>query len=172
MESSGATNPFEAEWRACLEAHLQHVLVTGDKSNEVTLLEVLKIAGFTEGEISRLRRATLGLTEEEVELGELVSVEVAGDANPPEVPEPEPIGSPLPADVPALPDEATYDEAVYAEDVTTISTLDVLSEPVAEADVAVEADAATTVHMEVDAPEEPEASPLRQQPPPQQLSLF
>jgi hypothetical protein len=155
MESSGATNPFEAEWRACLEAHLQHVLVTGDKSNEITLLEVLKIAGFTDSEVSHLRRMTLGLPEEEPTPTEAPPVEVEAEASAPTA------------------DALVVAEVVAdSEDTTMISVSEALPEPAVEREVAVEADAATTVHMDVDAPHESEASAMPQQPPPQQLSLF
>lgn len=59
---SGATtyDPFETDWRACLEAHLRYVITTGDTINEVSLIDVLRASGFTDEDITRVRYEVTG----------------------------------------------------------------------------------------------------------------
>jgi hypothetical protein len=66
----GDQDIFAEEWRACLQAHLRHVVAEGDSANEQSLAEVLHEAGFADEEVSALRRKILA------ELGDKVPSEV------------------------------------------------------------------------------------------------
>lgn len=68
----GDQDIFAEEWRACLQAHLRHVVAEGDSANEQSLAEVLHEAGFADEEVSALRRQILA------ELGDKVPSEVLG----------------------------------------------------------------------------------------------
>jgi hypothetical protein len=52
-------NIFEDEWRACLRAHLFHVIKERDTGNEDSLITVLLQTGFTDGEIAEMRAEAL-----------------------------------------------------------------------------------------------------------------
>ncbi|HEX2907975.1 MAG TPA: hypothetical protein VHO69_13990 [Phototrophicaceae bacterium] len=53
-------NIFADEWRACLQAHYQHVVRNQDQVTEPSLRLVMLDAGFTESELAELRvRATM-----------------------------------------------------------------------------------------------------------------
>ncbi len=51
----GDQDIFAEEWRACLQAHLRHVVAEGDSANEQSLAEVLREAGFADEEVGALR---------------------------------------------------------------------------------------------------------------------
>lgn len=53
-------NLFEDDWRACLQAHYQHVLREQDIANEQSLVTVLIDSGFTQEQIIQMRREVLG----------------------------------------------------------------------------------------------------------------
>ena len=60
MSTATTYDPFESDWRACLEAHLRFVISTGDTINETSLLDVLKAAGMTDDDIARVRYEVTG----------------------------------------------------------------------------------------------------------------
>jgi hypothetical protein len=61
-----ARNPFDDEWRACLEAHLRYVITVGDTNNEKSLSEILLTTGFSDHDLYSLRHELLGAVAEQV----------------------------------------------------------------------------------------------------------
>ncbi|MBL8117423.1 MAG: hypothetical protein J0L63_03895 [Anaerolineae bacterium] len=143
-------NVFEAEWRACLEAHYVYVVRNHDTVTEPSLTLVMKNAHFTDAELAELRvRATMHVDDVgadfvpdldvlEAEVGH--ALEVMPEANEAGEPRIFAVG----ADVTAEADIAHEDEAAASDD-----------EDAAEAD---ETDATADEHDDPDRP--------------QQLSLF
>jgi hypothetical protein len=155
MSANAATyDPFESDWRACLEAHLRFVVSTGDTINEHSLIDVLKTAGMTDDDIARVRYEIRGdqLPDEATEQLETEIVELVK-------PVPEPIGLDPVAEVQVvdIPDVETALVPVDAPPVEAV--LD--PEPIAELNAGAEE------HPLPDAAQEDATTP-----PPMQLSLF
>jgi hypothetical protein len=54
------TNPFDDEWRECLQSHFMYVIRSGDEATERTLSGVMLQAGFDDKALIELRiRATM-----------------------------------------------------------------------------------------------------------------
>ena len=73
-------NIFLDDWYACLQAHLAYVVEKNDRTNEVSLIEVLKRIGVSEQNIEQVRTQTLAALGREAEL--LQDAEVAQDTAP------------------------------------------------------------------------------------------
>lgn len=73
------TDLFYDEWRACLRSHLQYVIQEQDRSNETSLLTVLRDTGFSEEEVRSMRHEALieaGLVDSIEEAKEIEEAEI------------------------------------------------------------------------------------------------
>lgn len=61
-------NIFKDDWWACLQAHLSYVVAHKDRTNEVSLIQVLKKMGVSDEEIEEVRTRTLTALGREDEL--------------------------------------------------------------------------------------------------------
>jgi len=68
-----AFNPFNEEWRACLQAHYEHVLRIQDVVTEPTLYRVLRNTGFSEEQIAKIQFDVIGLVEAALEPPQIVA---------------------------------------------------------------------------------------------------
>ncbi len=66
-------NPFDEEWRACLQAHYEHVLRIQDVVTEPTLYQVLRSTGFSEEQIAQIQFDVIGVVEAAIEPPEIVT---------------------------------------------------------------------------------------------------
>lgn len=77
-------NPFEADWRDCLQAHLAHVIREGDRRNEDSLITVLLDTGLSAQDVAEMRRQLLdsmGVVEIDAEVLEENTLEQPTAAN-------------------------------------------------------------------------------------------
>ncbi|MFN8421813.1 MAG: hypothetical protein U0528_21590 [Anaerolineae bacterium] len=178
--------PFDAEWRACLEAHLRYVIEVRDSNNEQSLSEVLETTGFTFEDFQRIRYEVLGDVPEEIatdELGaeatydvvnvaemeaeaEALTAESELNAAPSEQSQVEDVATPPDVDLTAE-QNLSLDLPIAPEVVEQILE----AEPAAEISDVVDAAATDNDNDESDAStSSPSAPPA--EPPAQQLSLF
>jgi hypothetical protein len=140
MSSADTFDPFETDWRACLEAHLRYVITTGDTINEVSLIGVLKDSGFTDEDVQRVRSEITGetaepeLTEDEIAVEPVTEapvISIVAEAPPPNIapieagvaPEPEVEDMPLEpvaivVEPEAMPVEAMIEPSAVVEEIS------------------------------------------------------
>lgn len=61
-------NPFEDAWRACLQAHFEFVVTTGDTLNESSLITVLVETGYSKADVIGWRKALIGEVADEFDV--------------------------------------------------------------------------------------------------------
>lgn len=157
-------HPFDEAWRACLDAHLRYVIAVGDTLNERSLIEVLKATGYTDADVSQVRREVLG--------EDAVVEDVQAEVEPERLAELAPLDS-APPDVGAVTHEEIAEPSfdVAAEVVMPTDEIDRHADSAPE-EIAASVTEATPAIETIAEAAAIAAPPTLLEPPPQQLSLF